>query len=225
MFGLLGGLVGGGLRGGFGGGGRLPIGQGGILQGLMQRKSGGGSQMPGYSAQSSKAAPQDAPQQEASGQQKPPQQQEAAPEQPPQQAMSQEAPKQLAEAQPQQQQQQEAKSPIKGLLDEAKPTSEPREAGPDRPPEPPQFVNRTETQTPISRQEGEKFGQAPMLERTDTLANQLLDSGSNRQRAEFQEGLPAKTLDVSGGSEAPLGLQYQQSTTVASSVPARRYRT
>lgn len=217
MFGLLGGLLGGALRGG--------MSRGGALGGLLGRRQsgGGGSSMPGYAAQAPKSAP-DAPEpQEPSGQTKAPQQQEAPQQQPQQQAMVQDAAQQIAEAQPRQQQ---PSNPVSGLLDEAKPTTEPREAGPDRPPEPPSFVNRTETATPVSRPESEQFGQTPMLERTDTIANQLLDSGTNRQRMEFQEGMPARHFDTSDSEwTPPMGLSYQQPTTVAGSLPARRYRT
>lgn len=218
MFGLLGGLLGGAIRGGIGRGGG-----GGVLGGLMNRRSqgGGGSSMPGYAAQSSKAAPQEAEQQEQAGQTKPETQQSAPPQQPPQQAMVQQATQEVAQGQPAQQ----PKSPVTGLLDEAKPAAEPPKPDTDKPPEPPSVVNRTETQTPIARPVGEQMGQTPQIEKTDLLANRLFDSGTNRQPMEFQEGLPAKHMDTSGSEwTPPIGLSYQQSTTVAGSVPTRRYR-
>ena len=218
MFGLLGGLLGGAMRGG--------MARGGALGGLMNRRSSGGgqSQMPTYAAQASKSAP-DAPEpQEPSGQTKPDTQQAQPPQQPVQQTMVQEAAPEIAKGQPAMQQQ--AQSPIKGLLDEANPAAEPPKPDTDRPPEPPSIVNRTDTATPVANPVSGVLGQTPQLEQTYTLANRIFDSCGNRQRMEFQEGMPAKHLDTSDSEwTPPMGLSYQQPTTVAGSVPARRYRT
>lgn len=222
MLGLLGGLLGGAMRGGLARGG---LARGGVLGGLMQRRNsgGGGSQMPTYSGQASKSAPDTPEPQEPSGQTKAETQTQAPPQQPPQTSMVQEAAPEIAKAQPVQQQQ--AKSPITGLLDEAKPAPEPPPPSTDKPPEAPSVVNRTETDTPVAKPVTEQFGQTPQMEKTDLLANRLFDSGTNRQRAEFQEGMPAKHLDTSDSEwTPPMGLSYQQPTTVAGSVPARRYR-
>ncbi len=209
MLGLLGGLLGGGLMGGMmrrGGGG-----------------GGGGSSMPTYAARAPQSAP-DAPEpQEPSGQTKAQDPQQQAPQQPPEQAMSQTAATEVAKGQPVQQQQQ--KSPVAGLLDDAPTSKPPPEPGDDRPPEAPMVANRTETPNPVARQQDEQMGQVPRLETPSLLGNQLLDSGTNRQRFEYQEGMPAKQLDTSGSDwTPPMGLSYQQPTTVAGSVPARKYR-
>ena len=202
--------------------------RGGALGGLLGKRGsggGGGSQMPTYAAQASKSVPDTPEPQEPSGQTKPETQQAQPPQQPIEQTMAQEAAPEIAKGQPATQQQQQTQSPIKGLLDEAKPAAEPPEAGTDRPPEPPSIVNRTDTATPVANPVSGLMGQTPQLEQTDTLANRIFDSGTNRQRAEFQEGMPAKHLDTSDSEwTPPMGLSYQQPTTVAGSVPARRYR-
>jgi hypothetical protein len=194
---------------------------GGLLGGGMRRGGGGGSSMPTYSARAPQAAPMAPEPQEPSGQTRAPRQQEAPAQQPPEQPMVQQASQEVAKAQPVQQQQQ-PKSPLSGLMDEAKPQPSPPQEGT---PEPPSIVNRTPTMTPVAKQQDETLGQVPQLSKPEGLANQLLDSGTNRQRMEFQSGMPDKHFDT-GGSDwtPPLGLSYQQPTTVAGSIPPRRYR-
>lgn len=190
--------------------------------GLMGRRGGGGgSQMPTYAGRAPQAEPMAPEPQEPSGQTKAPQQQEAPPQQPAEQPMVQQATQEVAKGQPEQQQ----KSPISGLLDEAKPMPAPQQPDTDKPPEPPAFANRTETATPVAKPADETLGQIPQIQKPDLITNQLFDSGTNRQRAEFQEGMPAKHFDTSDSDwTPPMGLSYQQPTTVAGSVPARKYR-
>lgn len=202
MFGLLGGLLGGAMRRGGG---------------------GGGSSMPTYAARAPQSIPDTPEPPEPSGQTKAPEPQQQAPAQPPEQPMVQTAAPEIAKGQPIQQQQQQ--SPVSGLLDEAKPSAAPKPTDTDSPPEAPSIVNRTDTATPVARPQEDQLGQVPRLEKPDLITNQLFDSGTNRQRMEFQSGMPDKTFDTSGSEwTPPMGLQYQQPTTVAGSVPARRYR-
>lgn len=194
---------------------------GGLMGGAMRRGGGGGgSSMPTYSARAPQAAPMAPEPQEGSGQTRAQKPQQAPDQQPPEQPMVQQAAKEVATAQPAPQQQ--PKSPISGLMDDPKPQAQQPQT--DQP-EPPSFVNKTPTPNPVARQQDETLGQIPQLNKPEGIANQLLDSGTNRQRMEFQSGMPDKHFDT-GGSDwtPPLGLSYQQPTTVAGSVPARKYR-
>lgn len=215
MFGLLGGLLGGALRGGLARGGL----GGGALRGLIgRRQSQGGSSMPTYGGRAPQAVEQ--PQAESSAPPPPseaPRQQESPPQQPNEQPMVQEAGAELQAAQ--------AKSPVHGLLDDTKPAAPPPPADTDRPPQPPSIVNRTQTSSPVAPQQSETLGFIPQVEKTDTLPNALFEAANHRTDTPFQSGLPDKTFDTSGSDWTPsLGMQYQQSTTVAGSAPGRRYR-
>ena len=201
MLGLLGGLLGG---------------------GMLRRGGGGGSSMPTYSARAPQSTPMAPEPQEASGQTRAQKPQESPAQQPAEQPMVQQAAQEVSKGQPAPQQQQQTQTPLAGLMDEAKPqAAQPKT---DKP-EPPQFVNKTPTPTPVAKQQDEMLGQVPQLQKPEMIANQLLDSGTNRQRMEFQSGMPDKHFDT-GGSDwtPPIGLSYQQPTTVAGSVPARKYR-
>ena len=194
---------------------------GGLLGGAMKRGGGGGSSMPTYAARAPQAAPMAPEPQEPSGQTRAPKPQQAPEQQPAEQPMAQQASQEVAKGQPAQQQQQ-PQTPLSGLMDEAKPAAAPQQT---ETPEPPSFVNKTPTATPVAKQQDEVLGQVPQVQKTDMITNQLLDSGTNRQRMEFQSGMPDKHFDTSGSDwTPPLGLSYQQPTTVAGSIPARKYR-
>ena len=221
FLGILGGVLGGGLKRGLGGGRR---GGGGLLGGLLGNDSGGGKQGSGmktYNAQAPKS-PDDTPEAQEQPQQTKAEVQQAAPEQQPrQEAMVQDTTKDVQQAQPKMQKQETA---LTGLLDEAKPTATPAEPTKDNPPEPMQIVNRTEEKTPVAPQQDGQVGETPSLERTDLLSNRLFDAGTNRQPFEFQEGMPAKQYETDSEWTPAMGMQYKQPTTVAGSIPARRYR-
>lgn len=222
MFGILGGILGGGLKRGLGGGRRG--GGGGLLGGLLGQDGGGGGGgggMKTYSASAPKSN-MDTPEPQEQAQQTKAEVQQAAPEQQPrEEAMVQDTTQEVKQAQPQMQKQETA---LSGLLDEAKPSAPEQEPSKDSPPEPESIVNNTETKTPVAKQQDEQFGETPMLERTDLLANRLFDAGTNRQPFEYQEGMPAKQYQTDSEWTPAMGMQYQQPTTVAGSVPSRRYR-
>lgn len=114
-----------------------------------------------------------------------------------------------------------------GLLDETKPSADPPDFQKGEEVEVPDVINKTETDTPIAREQSDVFGEVPGTDKPDGVEDQLFLSGTNEQPAEFVSGLPDR--DISGtlsDSEwtAPQGNSYKQTTTVAGSVPSRRYR-
>ena len=215
--GLLGGLGGGLMRGGVG----RSLGGGGALRGLLnnrqQKQGSGGPSQP--QPQASKDAPMDPAPEEQGGQQKPeeqPQQQQTQPQQTPAtNTMADE----IAEAQPKQ-----PETPLQGLLDDAPAAPEPPKT-PDEPPPPQTVVNATETATPVARPVDEQFGRVPEIEPAEILRNQLMDSGSNKQPFDFQEGLPSRKPNVEGTmGNVSQGFQYTGPQGVDGALPPRRYR-
>jgi hypothetical protein len=205
FFGLLGGLLGGAL-GGMAGGGSSSL-------------SGPGPSRPSQ-APPVKQEPQEAPRQ-TQAQQQPVRQETQQPEQP---LVTQdliddvEQPKQVEETQ--------KATVTEGLLDETKPAADPPDFQKGEELEPPDVINKTETDTPIAREQSDVVGEVPGTDKPDGVEDQLFLSGSNEQPAEFVSGLPDR--DISGtlsDSEwtAPQGNSYKQTTTVAGSAPARRY--
>lgn len=199
--GLLGGMLGGGLAG------RLTGMAGARRQGQMQSSSA-----PAV-AKISPMAPE--PEESApavSAQQPEPERQPPQP-MPVQQATS--------EVQaPVMQQQAQQQSPIKGLLDEAPASPAVESSGTDKQPQAPSVVNRTDVPTPVARPANEQAGQVPSMFKTDGVLNQLLESGSNRQRFSYQEGMPARTPSIEGKE-----FSFQGAGSVAGALPPRRYRT
>lgn len=195
MFGLLGGLLGGGLLGGMGGG-------------------KGGSSMPKYAARAPQSvAPPPAPEAGA-----PPAAATPAAEpapQPAEKALSQIAPEQVSQGQPK-------SNPVSGLLDAPDPVASPPQIR-DEPAMPEQVANRSETSAPTAPQAEDAFGAIPMLRKTDLLKNQLLDAKDTRIQMPFQSGMPDKHFDTSGSDwTPPMGLSYQQSSTI-DQMPPRKY--
>lgn len=205
----------------------MPI---GVLAGLasmaMKGGPGGGGQpdMKGYSARAPQTSRQ-APEPQEQQQQTAPEQQQAAPEeQPRMESPAQDAPVQLATKQPNLQQE-APKSPLSDLLPETKPQAEPdvsSQAGEVG--EIPDIVNRTDSKSPVAPILEQQFGEVPRTLLTDLLPNRLFDAGTNKQPHQWQEGMPAKHFQTDSEKEPPMGLQYQQTSTVAGSVPARKYR-
>lgn len=198
----------------------------GALVGLLGG-GGGGSGAPeikGYSARAPQTSRQ-APEPQEQQQQTAPEQQQAAPEeQPRMESPAQDAPVQLATKQPDLQQE-APKSPLSDLLPETKPQAEPdvsRQAGEVG--EIPDIVNRTDSKSPVAPILEQQFGEVPRTLLTDLLPNRLFDAGTNKQPHQWQEGMPAKHFQTDSEKEPPMGLQYQQTSTVAGSVPARKYR-
>lgn len=219
MFGLLGGLLGGAMRGRMGHGG-------GILGGLRKSGGGGGGEhMSGYAARAPQSEPFEPEPQEQSGQQHAERQQEAPPQQPPEQSPVTKMAPTLQSGASVAQQRQESRSPISGLLGDTKPAAPPRQAEQDVPPAPPSISNKTNSLSPVAPQQEEQLGFIPRMHQTDVLHNRLFDSGSERVKMEYQEGMPAREVDTSDSEwTPPMGLSYRQPTTVAGSVPAPRYR-
>lgn len=222
MFGILGGLLGGGLRGAM----MRPRAGGGVLGGLLsnrQRGGGMGMQPRQQAPAESKDAPMAPEPQEQSGQTKP-QEQQAAPQQQP----AVQAPVEQQSAQidmPQMQDQAAKQSPLKGLADDVPATPSPTKRADEPIPEPAQIVNRTATPTATARPADEQLGQTPTLLAQDGVQNQLMDSGSNRQVFEFQEGNPSRQPQLGKQAyTADQGYRYTGPTTIAGAIPARQYR-
>lgn len=198
----------------------------GALVGLIGGGSGGSGapEIKGYSARAPQTSRQ-APEPQEQQQQTAPEQQQAAPEeQPRMDSPAQDAPVQLATKQPNLQQE-APKSPLSDLLPETKPQAEPdvsRQAGEVG--EIPDIVNRTDSKSPVAPILEQQFGEVPRTLLTDLLPNRLFDAGTNKQPHMWQEGMPAKHFQTDSEKEPPMGLQYQQTSTVAGSVPARKYR-
>jgi hypothetical protein len=217
LFGLLGGLLGGGLRGAIGG--RLG---GGALSGLLNKRGGGGQQQQrNTQPEPSKDAPMTQAPEEQGGQQ----QAEQQPQQPQQPQAQQPVANQMAaeiqEAQPKQ-----PEAPLQGLLDEAPAAPKPQDpAGDGQPPPPQTVVNQTEMATPIARPVDERFGEIPVAPQPDTLRNQLLDSGSNTQPFDYEDGNPSRQPSLSGQTKsADQGYRYVGPSGVDGALPPRRYR-
>jgi hypothetical protein len=220
MFGLLGGLLGGAMRGGM----MRPRGGGGALGGLLGNrggKSGGGGMQRSQAPEPSKDAPMQAEPQEQSGQTKPQEQQPQAPQQPPTQA-----PVEMQSSQielPKTQQQATQKSPLSGLADDPAAAPTPAKRAGEPVPEPAQIVNKTATPTPTARPMDEQLGAVPVMQAQDGVQNQLMDSGSNRQLFEFQEGNPSRQPNLPNQSySADQGFRFVGPTTVE--LPSRQYR-
>ena len=209
--GLLGNLLGG-IGGGFGGG------IGGGIRGMMQRRSSGGGGSSFSSAPATNKTQVNEPEPQEQAQQTEPQQAQPEPDkQPPQPQFAKQAAEDISK--PVAQQKTETASPISGLLDEA-PVSKPVDAsGTQEEPVAPSVVNNAETMTPVSRPADEQAGQVPTLFQSDGILNQLMDSGSNRQPVEFQEGMPSRTPSIEDRS-----FQFQGPGSVSGALPARRYR-
>lgn len=198
---------------------------GGVLGGLLSRnRAGAGGMQPRQQAPAeSKDAPmqQEAPEQ--SGQTKPQEQQAAPPQQPATQAPVEQQAAQIE--MPQMQQQAAKQSPLRGLADDAPAAPNPVKRADEPVPEPPQIVNRTQTMTPTARPADEQLGQTPMLLAQDGVQNQLMDSGSNRQIFQFQEGNPSRQPQLGKQAyTADQGYRYVGPTTVEGAIPARQYR-
>ena len=168
-------------------------------------------------------APMQAEAQEQSGQTKA-QEQEAQPaQQPYAQPLVENAADKIE--QPAMQEQAEKASPLAGLADDAPAAPAPIKK-PDEPvAQPQQVVNKTPTMTAVARPVEEQAGQTPQMRMTDVLQNQLMDSGTNRQMAEYQDGNPSQAVDL-GKQEytADQGYRFVGPTTVGSAMPARQYR-
>jgi hypothetical protein len=224
MLGLLGGLLSGGARLAAGGAAGRAMG-GSALGGLLNRARSA----PMQSASSAPApvankdAPMQAEAQEQSGQSKAPEQATQPAQQPYQQPLVANTADKIE--QPAMQEKAEKASPLAGLADDAPAAPEPMKK-PDEPvAQPQQVVNKTPTMTPVARPVQEQVGQTPQMRMTDVLQNQLMDSGTNRQVAEYQDGNPSQPVDL-GKQEytADQGYRYVGPTTVGGAMPSRMYR-
>lgn len=199
---------------------------GGLAAAAMKGAPGSGGQpdMKGYSARAPQTA-QQAPEPQEQAQQTAPEQQQAAPEeQPRMENPTEDTSQQLATKQPELQQE-APKTALSNLLDTPKPQAEPdvpRQSGEVA--EVPDIVNRTDTKSPVAPILEQQFGEVPRTLLTDLLPNRLFDAGTNKQPHQWQEGMPAKHFQTDSEKEPPMGLQYQQTSTVAGSIPARKYR-
>jgi hypothetical protein len=200
-----------------------PVGFIGAIAGLL----GGGSSkskpdMKGYSASAPKTSYQ-APEPQEAAQQTEPEKQTAKPvENPRQETMVADAPETLEQKTPELQQRAPA---LSNLVDTPKPRSEPgpvSQAGEIA--EVPDMVNRSDEKSPVAPITGEQFGEVPKTLLGGLLPNRLFDAGTNKQPHQWQEGMPAKHFETDSEKEPPMGLQYKQTSTVAGSVPARKYR-
>lgn len=211
---LLGGLLGGGLRGGFGGG------FGGGLRGMIgsRRQSSSSSGPQSSSVTQNRDAPlaeepQEQPRQVAQKEQPEPEQQPAQAPPPVQQVAA-------KVAEPVAQQQAEKSSPLSGLLDKAPSTPSVDSSGTTSgEPAAPTVVNRTQTMTPVATPAQEQVGVTPQPFRNDGVLAQLMESGSNTQPTELQEGLPSRTPAIEDRQ-----FMFQGPSSVAGALPSRRYR-
>jgi len=217
VFGLLGGLLGGGIARGLG---RGRGGGGGVLGGLLQRGKGGGQQDRPQQAEPSKDAPMTAAPEEQSGQQQAEQQPQKPVQPPAQQPVATEMATEIKEAQPKQ-----PETPLTGLLDDAPGAPAPQDKPSDNQPPPPQtVVNKTDTPTPVARPVEEQFGEIPVAPQPDTIRNQLLDSGTNKQPFDYQDANPSRQPSLSGQTKsADQGYRYVGPSGVDGALPARRY--
>ena len=181
--------------------------------------------MPTYAARAPQSEPFEGEPQEQSGQTHGEPAQEAAPQQQPEQSfVSREAPA-IAQNRTASQQAAARNTPLSGLLADAPTAQAPRQQESGVPAPPPNVSNHTASLSPVSHQPEEQFGYVPTPRLTDTLRNQLMSSGSEREKFEFQEGMPAKEIETSDSEwTPPMGLSYRQPTTVAGSLPGMRYR-
>jgi hypothetical protein len=202
MLGLLGGLLGGGLLGGKKGG-------------------GGGGGIKGYSPRAPQSPPMTPAPQEQPRQTKGEVQTAEPEKQPAQESMVDNAAQPIEQAAPEPVKNQGA---LDGLLGDTKAAPTPQTPRQDEQLKPPSVVNLTGDKTPVAKMQDQQFGATPTTEKTDILSNRLFDAGGNKQPFEYQEGLPARQLQTDSEWTPAMGLQYQQPTTVAGSVPARRYR-
>jgi len=205
LAGLLGGLVGGGVLGGM----------------LGNRQRGGGSQPRNTQPEPSKDAPMAKEPEEQAGQTQA-EEQPQKPQQPPtQQPPAQQMAQQIEQAQPQ-----KPPQPLDGLLDPAPGAPEPQDTPGDNQPPPPQtVVNQAEEQTPVARPADEQFGEIPVAPLPDTLRNQLLDSGTNEQPFDFQDGNPSRQPSLPNQSySADQGYRFVGPSGVDGALPPRRYR-
>lgn len=220
MLGILGGLIGGGLRGGM----MRPRG-GGALGGLLSNRNRGGAGMqPRQQAPvESKDAPMQPEPQEQSGQTKPQEPQPTPQQQPPMQAPVAQQSAQIE--MPTMQEQAKKQSPLSGLADSAPAAPTPTKRADEPVPEPAQIVNRAPTATPVARPMDEQLGATPTLLAQDGVQNQIMNSGSNRQVFEFQEGNPSRQPQLGKQAyTADQGYRYTGPTTIAGAIPARQYR-
>lgn len=213
MFGLLGGLLGGGIRRGLGGGG--------ALSGLLNRRGGGAPQQRQSAPEPSKDAPMSQAPEEQGGQQQAEQQPQKPVQPQAQQTVANEMATEIKESQPQ-----KPETPLKGLLDEAPAAPQPQERQASNEPPPPQtVVNKTDMATPVARPADEMFGEVPAAPKLDTLRNQLLDSGTNTQPFDYQDGNPSRQPSLSGQTmSADQGYRYVGPSGVEGALPPRRYR-
>lgn len=221
MFGLLlGGLLGGAARGGI----ARAAGGGGALSGLLNRRgSGQGGQPRQQAPEASKDAPMQAQPQQQSGQTKPQEQQPQAPQQPPAQALVEMQSTQIE--MPKVQEQAAKTSPLAGLADDPAAAPAPTKRADEPVPMPAQIVNKTPTPTATARPMDEQLGSAPRMLAQDGVQNQLMDSGSNRQIFQQQEGNPSRQPNLPKQSySADQGYRYVGPTTVEGALPSRQYR-
>ena len=204
----------------------MPLGFLGLLGGLMggMGKKGGGapSQAPSATPQASKSVadpvqPQAPEQQQTSAevQNQEPVQEPAQPKVTEGLLSDVEQPKQVEAA---------AKVNVTdGLLDSVDPIKDPAPTVKGEEIEPPDVINKTDTDTPVAQQQSEMLGKTPMLEKTDTLANRVFDAGTNEQNFQYQEGMQARTVDTGDSENPSMGYQYKQGSTVAGGLPRQRY--
>lgn len=161
--------------------------------------------------------------QEASGQTKPQEQQPEPQQQPPTQAPVETQSSQIE--MPKTQMQASQQSPLKGLADDPVAAPTPIKRASEPIPEPARIVNRTAVPTPTARPADEQLGATPTLLAQDGVQNQIMDSGSNRQVFQFQEGNPSRQPSLgSQAYTADQGYRYVGPTTVDGALPSRQYR-
>lgn len=242
MFGLLGGLLGGGLRRGIMSRPMAGRPLGGLLANRMMnaRRGGGGSSggappsapPPQEEQQSAPQPQQEAPQpamQSPQTQEPPPMVQQAsqkleAVEQKTQQATA-EPPKPVQQDLPEPKKQ-EPQNVTAGLLDDAPPIQDttPR-MGSDQPPEPQQVVNQTETETPVARPADETFPNVPQLALSGLIDK--IDQAPERRTFPMEDPNPTKPVDTKSqstyGASSP-GYEFQTMGSWTSLTPNFSYR-